>query len=52
MLHGSWDSIKQTACALADAWHRVVDFKLKTRRSIIGAFDDDSVADPDCSESS
>ena len=47
MLHGSWDSIKQTAYALTGAWHRVVDFKLKTRRSIIGVFDDDIINTPE-----
>ena len=37
----SWDSLKQAASALASSWHRVVDFKLKTRRYAIGVFDKD-----------
>ena len=47
MLRRSWDSIKQTASALASAWHRVVDFKPKTRGSIIGAFDDNIINIPE-----
>ena len=46
-LRGSWDSVKQIASALASAWHRVVDFKPKTRRSITGASDDDVINTPE-----
>ena len=37
----------QTASALPSAWHRVVDFQPKTRRSIIGASDDDIINAPE-----
>ena len=47
VLRGSWDSIKQTASALASAWHRTVDFKPKARRSIAGAFNDDMINTPE-----
>ena len=43
VLRGYWNSIKQTASALASAWRRVVDFKPKTRRSINGALDDNII---------
>ena len=43
MLCGFLDSVKQTVSDLANAWHRVVDFKPTTRRFAIGAFDDDMI---------
>ena len=44
MLRESWDSVKQTASALASAWHTIVDFKPKSRirRSVIVAFEDNN----------
>ena len=36
-----------TASALANAWHRVVDFKPKTKRFTIGTFGDDMISTPE-----
>ena len=47
VLRGSLDSVKQIASALDSAWHKVVDFKTKTRKSITGAFDDDMINNPE-----
>ena len=40
---GPGTPFKQAASALDSAWHRVVDFKPKTRRSAIGVFDEDMI---------
>ena len=46
MLRGPCDSVKQTASALASAWHRVVDLKPKAGRCAIGVFDEDMINTP------
>ena len=41
MLRGFCDSVKQAASTFDSAWHKVVDFKPKNRRSAIAVFDKD-----------
>ena len=43
----SWDPVKPTASAVANAWHKVVDFKLKSRGFAIGTFDNDMINTPE-----